>query len=77
MPPGSDAMEVRVLIVAYHTANGRWVGEFFTDERAARQRFDQTPMAEDLWEVPVVVDLDRGRILEQRRSKVTTRDSNG
>ncbi len=62
-----EGTRVVLFVVAHHDQSGRWVGEFFTDLRAAEERFTSSPLAESLWEIPVFVDPDQGRILRHRR----------
>ena len=64
MPEGG--LRAVLFVVAHHDPAGRWVGEFFTDSRAAEDRFKSSSVAESLWEIPVVVDPDQGRILRRK-----------
>lgn len=55
-----------LYIVSHHRADGRWIGKFFTDREAAMRAFDSSKEAEELWEVPVEVELDKGLVIRRR-----------
>jgi hypothetical protein len=61
---------VVLYIVSHHNRDGKWIGEFFTDREAAARVFETSKVAEELWEVPVEVDLDSGRVLDHRKGRL-------